>query len=346
MIKSKSNDEQLCYSRQKEESSLFLKPSSSSSSSSSSSKRTTPTPKNIVTTATWPEITLLSSSMAINKNHILTILLNFFLQSASIFTLSSSSLLLSSRQSNSHQHNHHRTLLITTMLLLCSFSSLSTPKPRPPAPTTRPNITFQTYACPEAYAKWYCLNGATCFSVRIGESILYNCECANGYMGQRCEFKDLEGSYPGMPSRESKILEAGIAGGVITVSIMRMKSTSMTTPLLRSSSSTDLNSDFSIYPPQPLLYQKKSGYYSTFSQQQQLPFSQPNNNDNNNLTLITTRKTANCQCILPFNGNKHINHHHHHHHQQQQQHNYHLIIDEKKKFGNILLDLEYSTNDR
>ena len=65
---------------------------------------------------------------------------------------------------------------------------------------------------------------------------------------------------------------------------MRMKSTSMTTPLLRSSSSTDLNSDFSIYPPQPLLYQKKSGYYSTFSQQQQLPFSQPNNNDNNNLT--------------------------------------------------------------
>ncbi|KAH7646171.1 hypothetical protein HUG17_1709 [Dermatophagoides farinae] len=98
--------------------------------------------------------------------------------------------------------------------------TLSTPKPRPPAPTTRPNITFQTYACPEAYAKWYCLNGATCFSVRIGESILYNCECANGYMGQRCEFKDLEGSYPGMPSRESKILEAGIAGGVITVSIV------------------------------------------------------------------------------------------------------------------------------
>ncbi|OTF81378.1 hypothetical protein BLA29_010077, partial [Euroglyphus maynei] len=79
-----------------------------------------------------------------------------------------------------------------------SCSSRSTPKPRPPTPTTRPNITFQTYACPEAYAKWYCLNGATCFSVRIGESILYNCECANGYMGQRCEFKDLEGSYPGM----------------------------------------------------------------------------------------------------------------------------------------------------
>ena len=55
-------------------------------------------------------------------------------------------------------------------------SSRSTPKPRPPSPTMRPNITFQTYACPPAYAAWYCLNGATCFTVKIGISILYNCE--------------------------------------------------------------------------------------------------------------------------------------------------------------------------
>jgi len=74
-------------------------------------------------------------------------------------------------------------------------SSRSTPKPRPPSPTMRPNITFQTYACPAAYAAWYCLNGATCFTVKIGISILYNCECADGFMGQRCEFKDLDGSY-------------------------------------------------------------------------------------------------------------------------------------------------------
>ncbi|KAG0432352.1 hypothetical protein HPB47_020932 [Ixodes persulcatus] len=64
-------------------------------------------------------------------------------------------------------------------------SSRSTPKPRAPQSTVRPNITFQTYTCPEAYAKWYCLNGATCFAIKIGESILYNCECADGYMGQR-----------------------------------------------------------------------------------------------------------------------------------------------------------------
>lgn len=106
-------------------------------------------------------------------------------------------------------------LLPATFLVLSSLltiteacSSRSTPKPRPPAPTARPNVTFHTYACPPAYATWYCLNGATCFTVKIAESLLYNCECANGYMGQRCEFKDLEGSY--LPSRQRV---ASIASG-------------------------------------------------------------------------------------------------------------------------------------
>ncbi|GIY66511.1 protein spitz [Caerostris extrusa] len=88
-----------------------------------------------------------------------------------------------------------------------------------PQPTMRPNITFQTYACSEAYAKWYCLNGATCFSVKIGESILYNCECADGFVGQRCEFKDLEGSY--LASRQQVMIEtASIAGGVTLLIII------------------------------------------------------------------------------------------------------------------------------
>ncbi|PSN34839.1 hypothetical protein C0J52_24379 [Blattella germanica] len=64
----------------------------------------------------------------------------------------------------------------TNRKLAEACSSRSTPKPRPPSPTARPNITFHTYACPPAYAKWYCLNGATCFTVKIGESLLYNCE--------------------------------------------------------------------------------------------------------------------------------------------------------------------------
>merc|ERR1719270_3246464 len=101
-------------------------------------------------------------------------------------------------------------VLITFAHSADSCSSRSTPKPRPPSHSAmRPNITFQTYACPPAYAAWYCLNGATCFTVKIADSILYNCECADGYMGQRCEFKDLDGTY--LPTRE-KLLGLGHMG--------------------------------------------------------------------------------------------------------------------------------------
>ena len=82
----------------------------------------------------------------------------------------------------------------------CSSRIISRPKPRTtPAPTSspRPNITFHTYKCPEAYATWYCLNGATCFAVKIGMEVLYNCECKDGYIGPRCDYKDLDGSYLG-----------------------------------------------------------------------------------------------------------------------------------------------------
>jgi len=116
-------------------------------------------------------------------------------------------------------------LLLTSLFLVSlisssdACSSRSTPKPRPPSPTMRPNITFQTYACPPAYAAWYCLNGATCFTVKIGTSILYNCECADGYMGQRCEFKDLDGTY--LPSRER-----------LKMALSRVKTAATSSPLL------------------------------------------------------------------------------------------------------------------
>jgi len=102
-------------------------------------------------------------------------------------------------------------VLVILLVPTDACSSRSTPKPRPPSPTMRPNITFQTYACPPAYAAWYCLNGATCFTVKIGISILYNCECADGFMGQRCEFKDLDGTY--LSSSEKLRMEASQAIG-------------------------------------------------------------------------------------------------------------------------------------
>ena len=39
--------------------------------------------------------------------------------------------------------------------------------------TTAPVPHFD---CPSAYQKWYCLNEATCFAVKIGDTILYNCK--------------------------------------------------------------------------------------------------------------------------------------------------------------------------
>ena len=76
--------------------------------------------------------------------------------------------------------------MILKKLDACSSRSVpkprvgTTPAPIPEfhstlAPTERPNITFLTYACNDNYNQFYCLNGATCFTVKIRDSILYNC---------------------------------------------------------------------------------------------------------------------------------------------------------------------------
>ncbi|XP_055338857.1 protein spitz-like [Paramacrobiotus metropolitanus] len=79
--------------------------------------------------------------------------------------------------------------------------------------TTTANYTIPHYDCPDKYQKWYCLNGATCFTVKIGETILYNCRCLVGYMGQRCEFKDTDESYEYVRHRYV-VKTASVAGGV------------------------------------------------------------------------------------------------------------------------------------
>nr|CAH0101284.1 unnamed protein product [Daphnia galeata] len=153
-------------------------------------------------------------------------------ESTSLGQISNSLNNMSPSPSSSSGRPSWRTIYLTMLVIFLAFSlqtaegcsSRSTPKPRPPpslpspTPAVRPNITFQTYACPPAYATYYCLNGATCFTIKIGESILYNCECTDGFMGQRCEYKDLDGSY--LPLREKIMLErASIAGGA-TVAVV------------------------------------------------------------------------------------------------------------------------------
>ncbi|BFF93738.1 protein spitz [Drosophila madeirensis] len=104
-----------------------------------------------------------------------------------------------------------------------SMSGTALPPTQPPATTTtvrtttttpRPNITFPTYKCPETFDAWYCLNDAHCFAVKIGDLPVYSCECAIGFMGQRCEYKEIDGSY--LPKRPRPMLEkASIASGAM-----------------------------------------------------------------------------------------------------------------------------------
>ncbi|KAH8370156.1 hypothetical protein KR093_002409 [Drosophila rubida] len=127
----------------------------------------------------------------------------------------------------------------------CSSRAITKPRPEAPpeatsdpaAPTTpstppdnvialttpsRPNITFPIFRCPPTYAAWYCLNDATCFTVEIHNEVLYNCECALGFMGPRCEYKEIDGSY--LPTRNRVMLEKAsiVSGATLAVIFMAM----------------------------------------------------------------------------------------------------------------------------
>ncbi|XP_050320974.1 protein spitz [Bactrocera neohumeralis] len=103
----------------------------------------------------------------------------------------------------------------TTSATTSTTTTTTTTEPTTTTTTTpRPNITFPTYKCPVNYDAWYCLNDATCFSVKLGDSVMYNCECANGFMGPRCEYKEYDASF--LPKRPRPMLEeASIASGAI-----------------------------------------------------------------------------------------------------------------------------------
>lgn len=86
------------------------------------------------------------------------------------------------------------------------------PQRPPPQPQPRLNVTFPIFKCEPDYSEYYCLNGGACFTVVISDSPIYNCECRSGFVGPRCEFKDLDDSYV-LTSRQLMMETASIAGG-------------------------------------------------------------------------------------------------------------------------------------
>lgn len=49
--------------------------------------------------------------------------------------------------------------------------------------------------CIEPYDVDFCLNKGRCFNVTVASYWILGCECANGFMGERCEQKYLSRSY-------------------------------------------------------------------------------------------------------------------------------------------------------
>lgn len=49
--------------------------------------------------------------------------------------------------------------------------------------------------CIEPYDVNFCLNGGRCFNVTVASYSIPSCECATGFMGERCEQKYLNRSY-------------------------------------------------------------------------------------------------------------------------------------------------------
>ncbi|XP_002018718.2 protein gurken [Drosophila persimilis] len=53
--------------------------------------------------------------------------------------------------------------------------------------------------CRDSFKTSFCLNGGNCFRYPLGNQSLYSCLCADGYDGQRCEFKNWNGDYVKAP---------------------------------------------------------------------------------------------------------------------------------------------------
>ncbi|KAE8751128.1 hypothetical protein FOCC_FOCC002212 [Frankliniella occidentalis] len=121
-----------------------------------------------------------------------------------------------------------RMVFVPLMLLLCAscteacssrLRNRNRPPPTPyPATTLRPSVTYDIFECPPLLEQVFCLNNATCFAIKVGDVLEYNCNCTEGFMGRRCEHKyvDIDGELLSQLSIQETLSEyAGLAGATI-----------------------------------------------------------------------------------------------------------------------------------
>lgn len=83
-----------------------------------------------------------------------------------------------------------------------SSSSSSDQRQQPPQQPNKDQL-MRMGKCSLLFEENYCLNGGKCYNFTIANSTMPTCECADGFMGERCESKYLDGTYLSM--RKSKI---------------------------------------------------------------------------------------------------------------------------------------------
>ncbi|XP_055529292.1 protein spitz-like [Wyeomyia smithii] len=74
--------------------------------------------------------------------------------------------------------------------------------------------------CSLLFEENYCLNGGKCYNFTIANSTMPTCECADGFMGERCESKYLDGTYLSMRKSKIHIETASIYYGAFLALIM------------------------------------------------------------------------------------------------------------------------------
>ncbi|XP_053678161.1 protein gurken-like [Anopheles nili] len=74
--------------------------------------------------------------------------------------------------------------------------------------------------CSQLFEENYCLNGGKCYNFTIANSTMPTCECADGFMGERCESKYLDGTYLSMRKPKVHIETASMYYGAFLAMIV------------------------------------------------------------------------------------------------------------------------------
>jgi len=112
-------------------------------------------------------------------------------------------------------------MLFLTLVFTVSdaCSTRPSPKPRPPRPLWTPDLGSAVVKenCTDDYAELYCMNSGKCYRQKILETFIVNCECQPGFVGTRCQYRDVPDKY--LPVQQ-QIQTASIAGGVSVLIII------------------------------------------------------------------------------------------------------------------------------